>query len=132
MPATKPRMRAAPGWTKPAAGVMTTRPATTPEPKPRADGLPEWIHSAIIQERPAAAGAMVVVVKARPARPPAASEQLAPTMAEPALKPNQPNQRRPTPIRVKGRLWGAIRSVGKPCRLPRKISAARAEIPEER
>src|SRR5512136_2759667 len=105
-------MIAAPGSTKPAAGVITTRPATTPEPKPRAEGLPLWIHSAIIQERPAAAGAMVVVVKARPPGP---SEQLGPTIAEPALKPNQPNQRSPTPSRVKGRLWGAIRSCGKPC-----------------
>src|SRR6185369_17329128 len=110
----RPSMRAAPGCTKPAAGVITTRPATTPEPKPRALGLPEWIHSANIQVSPAAAGARVVVVKARPAKPPAASEQLGPTMAEPALKPNQPNQSRPTPSRVKGRLWGAIRSVGKP------------------
>src|SRR5512144_1529196 len=105
-------MRAAPGCTKPAAGVITTRPATTPEPKPRAEGLPPWIHSAIIQERPAAAGAIVVVVKASPARPPAASEQLGPTMALPALKPNQPNQRRPTPSMVKGRLCGAILSWG--------------------
>src|SRR5450631_185273 len=107
-----PINRAAPGCTKPAAGVITTRPATTPEPKPRALGLPEWIHSAIIQERPAAAGAMVVVAKARPANPPAASEVLTPTTAEPALNPNQPNQSRPTPSRVKGRLWGAIRSCG--------------------
>src|SRR6185369_13103035 len=125
-------MMAAPGWTNPAAGVMTTKPATTPDPKPRALGLPEWIHSAIIQERPAAAGAMVVVAKARPARPPAASEVFTPTTAEPALKPNQPNQSKPTPVRVRGRLWGAMRSWGKPWRLPRKIRKARAEIPEER
>ena len=43
--------RAQPGVTKPAAGVITTSPATTPEAAPRALGLPSRIHSTSIQER---------------------------------------------------------------------------------
>jgi hypothetical protein len=50
--------------TKPAAGVITTRPATIPEQKPRTEGLPRSSHSAQAQTKPATAAARVVVVKA--------------------------------------------------------------------
>ena len=40
MPATAPMTMAAIGVTKPAAGVIATRPATAPEAAPRTVGLP--------------------------------------------------------------------------------------------
>ena len=73
------------GVTKPAAGVMQTRPATTPEQVPRMVGLPRKIHSMAAQVSPPAAAAKCVAAKALAARPPAFK-------ALPALKPNQPTQ----------------------------------------
>ncbi|MCY1286502.1 hypothetical protein D9M69_369710 [compost metagenome] len=77
----------------PAAGVMATRPATTPEAMPRALGLPWVIHSANIQPSAAAAVATWVTSMAMPALPLAAA-------AEPALKPNQPTHSSAAPTRV--------------------------------
>src|SRR5882724_9249928 len=76
--------------TKPAAGVMATRPTTAPTQKPTTDGFLPRNTSKNIQESPAAAAAVLVVEKAETDR------ALAPR-AEPALKPNQPNQSRPVP-----------------------------------
>src|SRR2546426_9942250 len=92
---------AAIGVTKPAAGVIPTRPATAPEAAPSTVGFPRELHSVSIQPRAAAAAAVFVVVKACAAKP------LAPS-ALPALKPNQPNHSRLAPITVNGRLWGGI------------------------
>ncbi len=92
---------AAIGVTKPAAGVIATRPATAPEAAPSTVGLPRVDHSVNIQPSAAAAVAVLVVVKACAARP------LAPS-ALPALKPNHPNQRSPAPMTVRGRLCGGI------------------------
>src|SRR6266851_3839364 len=103
--------RAAMGVTKPAAGVIATRPATAPEAAPSTVGLPRELHSVSIQPSVAAAAAVLVVVKALAAMP------LAPS-ALPALKPNQPNQSKHAPITVKGRLWGGIGCWPKPLRLP--------------
>src|SRR3990172_315248 len=86
-PAAMPMIMAPPMFTNPAAGVMATRPPTAPEARPRTVGLPECIHSTTIQARAATAVAVLVLMKAAPARP------LAPR-AEPALNPNQPNQRK--------------------------------------
>src|SRR3972149_6133856 len=84
------------GATKPEAGVMATSPATAPEAAPRTVGLPFAIHSANIQERAAAAVAVLVTTKALVAKLPAPK-------ALPAMKPNHPpptpaaSPSRPTP-----------------------------------
>ncbi len=94
-------MMAASGPTYPHAGVMATRPATAPEAAPSAVGLPRSIHSAAIHPIAAAAAPVLVARNALAARPDASS-------ALPALKPNQPNQSRPAPRSVNGRLCGGM------------------------
>ena len=93
-------MTALVGVTKPAPGVITTRPATAPEQKPSTVGLPRVIHSSSGQTAPATAAASVVVVKALAATPSAAT-------ALPALKPYQPTHSMPVPTMVSTRLCGS-------------------------
>src|SRR5688572_18333723 len=93
--------------TKPAQGVITTRPATMPEQKPRTEGFPFVIHSASAQMKPAVAAASVVVAKAFEAIASAPS-------AEPALKPYQPTQSMPVPIAHSTIECGAMCSLPKP------------------
>src|SRR5207244_12904285 len=81
---------AAIGLTKPAAGVMATKPATAPEMAPSALGLPLRTHSAPAHPTTAAAAAKCVATNALVARLPAAK-------ALPALNPNQPTHRRQAP-----------------------------------
>ena len=45
-------------------GVTATSPATMPDARPRAVGLPLWIHSTSIQLSPAAAAAACVAANA--------------------------------------------------------------------
>src|SRR5690349_12674080 len=85
--------------TKPAAGVMATRPTTAPIQNPRAEGFLPRTASKRIQARPAAADAVLVVAKADAARAPALN-------ALPALNPNHPNHSKPVPRRTKGMLAG--------------------------
>ncbi len=99
------------GPTKPAAGVMATRPATAPEAPPSIEGLPLLIHSPKVQDSTAAQVASRVLTKASAAEPLASS-------AEPALKPNQPNHSSEAPTMVKVRLCGRRASRPKPIRLP--------------
>src|SRR4051794_32483736 len=95
MPATAP-MKILTGMdTKPAAGVIATKPTTAPIQNPKADSFLPLATSNKIQERPAAEAATLVVAKALTAK------ALAPT-AEPALNPNQPNQSKPVPSNTKG------------------------------
>src|SRR5687767_465720 len=89
------------GPTKPAAGVIATRPATAPDAAPSTVGLPRDIHSVNIQPSAAAAAAVFVARNALAASAFASS-------ALPALNPNQPNQRSAAPITVIGRLCGCI------------------------
>src|SRR6266446_4069262 len=89
------------GVTYPAAGVMPTRPTTSPVAAPTAVILPVRIRSSAAQVTSAAAAAVLVLTNASAASPFAAS-------AEPALKPNQPNQSSPAPSSTSGTLWGAI------------------------
>src|SRR5690348_18225531 len=96
MPAIKPMTRACIGPTKPAAGVMATRPATAPEMAPRALARPFLIHSATLQLIAAAAVAKWVATNAL-----VASELAA--RALPALKPNHPTQSRQAPIKLSTR-----------------------------
>ena len=98
-----PMQIAPPTPTKPAAGVIATRPATAPEAAPSIDGRPLNSHSPAIQDSVAAAVAAQVFTIASAAAPLASS-------AEPALKPNQPNHSSEAPIIVVVRLCGAIDS----------------------
>jgi len=92
-PATMPMIRAPCGLTKPAAGVIATRPATAPEARPSMPGFLRSIHSTTIQARAAAAAATWVFSMAAEATPSAAH-------SDPALKPNQPTHSRLAPIMV--------------------------------
>src|SRR5687768_18475865 len=89
----------------PAAGVTATRPAITPEQKPRAEGLWPAARSAIIQNSAAEAVATNVLIIASAADPFASS-------ADPALKPNQPTHSRPVPTMVSVSECGGIGSCG--------------------
>ena len=111
------------GVTKPAAGVMATRPATAPEAAPSIVGLPCLSHSTSSQPRAAAAAAVLVLTNAIEA------SSLAPR-AEPALKPNQPTHSSDAPddgerqvvrrssarARGRGACRGRWRSPGRRCR----------------
>src|SRR5579885_2620954 len=111
------------GFTKPAAGVMATSPATAPEMPPRALGLPLRIHSAAIQPRAAAAAPKWVLTKALVARVPE-------LRALPALNPNQPTHSRQAPIKLRTTECGGVASRGYPRRLPRYSAHTRADTPE--
>src|ERR1035438_2199133 len=95
--------------TNPHAGVMTTKPATAPEQKPRILGLPRKTYSAMAQVKEATAVAMVVVVDALGAGTSAAT-------ALPALKPYQPTHSMPVPTIQSTMLCGGIGSLPKPNR----------------
>src|SRR5258706_261556 len=96
-PANTPMRTAPDALTNPAAGVITTRPATIPEQNPNTVGLPRVIHSRAGHVIPATAAERVVVMKAFAAMPSAAT-------ALPALKPYQPTQSMPVPTMVSARL----------------------------
>ena len=66
---------AAHGSTKPAAGVMATRPATKPVHAPTSVGLPTRIRSTSIHDNMPAAEATIVLSNARAATPSAANCQ---------------------------------------------------------
>src|ERR1044071_1354658 len=110
--------------TKPEAGVMTTRPATAPEQKPRTVGLPRVIHSSAGQTTDATAVASVVAMNALAAMPSAAT-------ALPALNPYQPTHSMPVPTMQSTMLWGCIDSFGNPSRLPRIMQRTNADQPED-
>src|SRR6185369_5036076 len=99
-PASTPMINALPGVTKPAAGVITTKPPTAPEQKPSTVGLPRVIHSTAGHAAAATAAAIVVETKAFAAIVSAAA-------ALPALKPYQPTHSMPVPTIVNTRLCGA-------------------------
>ena len=117
-------MTALVGVTKPAPGVIVTKPATMPEQKPNTLGLPRTTHSSMPQTKPAVAAARTVVVKAFEAR---ASEP----SAEPALKPNQPTKSMPVPIMTRTNECGGIGTLPKPKRGPRIMQRIRALQPED-
>jgi len=104
-PASIPMASDAIGCTKPAAGVIATRPATAPEMPPSALGLPCRTHSAAIQPSAAAAAPRCVFTKALVASVP-------PLSADPALKPNQPTQSRHAPMKLSTTECGAIFCAG--------------------
>src|SRR6185437_4944717 len=108
----KPMASAGMGPTKPAAGVMATRPATAPEIAPRALARPFLSHSATLQLSAAAAVAKWVAMKALVA-------SALDARALPALNPNQPTHKRQAPMKLRTRLWGGMGCLGNPVRLPR-------------
>src|SRR5688500_4571691 len=124
MPASTPMMTALVAVTKPAQGVMTTKPPTAPEQKPRTEGLPRVIHSAAGQAAHATAVQMVVVMKTCEETPSA-------TTALPASKPYQPTQSIPEPIMVNTMLCGAKFSLPKPLRLPTMRASTSADQPDD-
>src|ERR1035438_3583310 len=123
-PAAKPIMTAPVVVTKPQAGVMTTRPATAPEQKPRMLGLPRNMYSAMAQVKEATAVASVVVVNAFAAMTSAAT-------ALPALKPYQPTHNMPVPTMQRTMLCGGIGSLPNPSRLPRMRQRISADHPDD-
>src|SRR5438477_6542415 len=112
------------GRTKPHAGVITTKPATAPEQKPRMLGLPLTSHSVIGQTKEATAVAIVVVMKALAATPSAAT-------ALPALNPYQPTHSMPVPTMQSTMLCGGIGSLPKPRRFPRIRQRMSADQPDD-
>src|SRR5262245_646713 len=96
---------AATGLTNPLAGVTATSPATTPDARPSAVGLPRCSHSMATQLSAAAAAAACDATTASAARLPAPS-------ALPPLNPNQPNHRSPAPVSVSTMLLGCMACSG--------------------
>src|SRR5699024_7330322 len=111
MPPINPNISDVNGFNAPAAGVMVTRPATSPEAAPSEVAALSRIASMSIQPNIAAAAAAVVLIHASPAKPSAAK-------ADPPLNPNQPNHNRAAPSIVSGRLCGRDGLFGKLWRLP--------------
>ena len=103
-PETSPIISAAGMFTKPAAGVIPTRPATAPDANPKTVGLLLIDHSANIQAKAPMAADVLVTSYADAAIPSAAR-------ALPALNPNQPNHKRPAPKAVRATLEGNIASL---------------------
>src|SRR5260370_27375123 len=116
---------AASGVTYPAAGVIATRPATSPEAMPSAVGLPRWRHSTTIHPSAPPAAPRCVVTNASDATYPDDG-------ALPALKPNHPNHKMPAPVSVIVRLWGRGRSCGYLSRLPTITAHTNADAPAVR
>src|SRR5687768_15625794 len=123
-PASTPIIIAPLVSTNPQAGVITTKPATIPEQKPRMLALPLNIYSSAAQTKPAVAAAKVVVVNAFAATPSAAA-------ALPALNPYQPTQSMPVPTMQRTILCGGIGSFPKPRRLPNIMQSTSADHPED-
>src|SRR6516225_9970838 len=99
IPAIAPITSAGMGATNPAAGVMATSPATSPEIAPSALARPFFSHSAALQPSAAAAAPKCVATNALEAKDPAAS-------ALPALKPNHPTHSKHAPMKLSTRLCG--------------------------
>src|SRR5262245_19539306 len=123
-PAPMPITTAPLAVTNPAAGVITTSPATTPEQNPSTVGLPRVIHSSAGHTVDAIAAASVVATNAFDEMPSAAT-------ALPALNPYQPTHSMPVPTAVSTRLWGRNAVLPKPVRLPRIRHSTSADQPDD-
>ncbi len=119
---TMPITIAAPGETKPAAGVIVASPAIAPVAKPTLVGLPTLIRSISNQTSAAMLAPRWVLMIAL------AASSLA-ERAEPPLKPNQPIHNSAAPAMVSEGLCGSISWRGKPWRLPTSAAATSAETP---
>src|SRR3989344_1869478 len=121
-PAITPIAIAAIGPTKPDAGVIATRPHTTPVAADMADGLRFCAHDSVAHVSAEAAAAIFVTTNALAARAPA-------VRAEPALKPNHPNHNSTAPRITKGMLLAFSPRLDCFNLLPTKSAAASAEKP---
>ena len=121
-PATAPIIKAPLALTAAHAGVIATKPATTPDAAPRLVAWPSRIFSTSNQESNAAVVAPIVFRSANPAVPFDAT-------AEPALKPNHPNHKRAAPSITKGKLCGRIGIFPKPTRFPKIRARANPAAP---
>src|SRR5207245_5938192 len=99
-----------------------TSPATAPEQKPSTLEFPRKVYSIIAQVNDATAVASVVAVNALAAIPSAPS-------ALPALNPYQPTQSIPVPTMQRTIECGAMISLRKPRRGPRKRQRSKADHP---
>ena len=122
IPARAPIISAPLALTAAHAGVIATRPATTPDAAPRLVACPSRIFSTSSQASSAATVAPIVFSSASPAVPLDAT-------ADPALKPNQPNQRSAAPSITSGSECGRITSLRQPTRFPRIIAKANPAAP---
>ena len=102
---------------------MVAKPAIAPEAVPRVVGLPSLTHSITVHMAIPAIPARWVETKA------VAAISLA-ARALPPLKPNHPNQRRPVPIMVMGRLCGMKLVCPYPLRGPTTRTDAKAATPQ--
>src|SRR3970040_1371349 len=91
MPAMTPMIRELGTLTKAQGAVIATRPAREPFNDIPKSGFPRRIQAVIMEERVAAAAAMLVVVATCAMEGPSAA------MVEPGLNPNHPHQRTKTP-----------------------------------
>src|SRR4051812_27586339 len=123
-PASRPITTAPFAVTKPEPGVITTRPATTPEQNPSTVGLPRVTHSSAGHTAPATAAASVVATNALAEIPSAAT-------ALPALKPYQPTHSMPVPTAVSTRLCGMNARLPNPVRLPSTRHSTSADQPDD-
>ena len=96
IPPIAPIRRAEKGVTNPQAGVIATRPETTPQAAPIAVGFDWKNHSESIQVNAEAAAAIFVLINAVKAT--SFKDNALPT-----LKPNQPNHNKPAPNIVNGK-----------------------------
>src|SRR5690349_13639392 len=124
MPAATPIAAPPQMYTNPDAGVTATSPATTPDARPSAVGLPLKIHSTTHQVSAAAAAAAWVAENA-------AADRLSAFNAAPPLNPNQPNQSNPAPINVRTMLFGWMACSGYPVRFRRTRAHASPANPAE-
>ena len=112
--------------TKPAHGVIATRPATAPDAAPSVVACPLLTRSTMSQPSIAADAATNVLRNACAATPLAAS-------ADPALNPNQPNHRMPVPSKRERKRVGRHR-LARPAAAPseqqheRERAGARVDV----
>src|SRR3970040_2179275 len=128
MPAMTPMIRELGTLTKAQGAVIATRPARQPFNVIPRSGFPRRIQAGIMEERGAAAAAMLVVVATWAMEGPSAA------MVEPGLNPNHPNQRTNTPMAAEVMLWPGMAFTLPPwpyfpIRGPRTMIPARAAHP---
>ena len=125
--ATTPMIMAPKLLTKPAAGVIPTRPTIMPLTAPRKVGLRSRLAkmSQITQVSSATAVARLVLSTA--------SDALAPAKyGSPPLNPFQPSHRMPAPTAAIGRLFGTARSRSRASRGPITAAATNPVVPAAR
>src|SRR5689334_9143020 len=125
--ATAPMIIAPKLLTKPAAGVMATRPLIIPFTAPRNVGLRCLLpkRSQITQVSNATAVARLVLITASDASAPE-------KYGSPPLKPFQPNHKMPAPTAARGKLFGTARSRSRASLGPITAAATNPEVPAAR